>query len=53
MSVRRAVIIPALIALGFAGAVVPAAGMATPVAQASSVHSAATASAILAVYYHD
>ena len=53
MSIRRAVIIPALIALGLAGSALPVAGMATSVAQAPSAHSTASASAILKMYYHD
>ena len=53
MRIRRAVIIPAILTLGLAGSALPIAGMVTPVAQASSSHAPASASANPKMYYHD
>ena len=53
MRIRRAIIIPAIVALGLAGSALPIAGMVTPVAQASSSHAPATAFVNLKMYYHD
>ena len=53
MSIRRAVIIPALLTLGLAGSALPIAGMVTPVAQASGSHAPASASANTKMFYHD